>query len=356
MLTPMRTLFACLLFVLLFVSMSAANAAPLTVAVKASPPFSFQNGDRWDGISVELWETVADQAQLEYRYRPYRTVSEMLEAVELGQADVAVGAISVTADRERRLDFSQPMFRGGLGIVTRSEPSGWLVTLRSLFTWKFFSAVLALGLVLLIVGVLIWLFERRRNPDQFGGSVSEGIGNGFWWSAVTMTTVGYGDKAPVSPAGRALGLVWMFASIITISGFTAAIASSVTVNKLQTRISGVADLPRVNVGSVANTSGAEWLAAQGIHYQAYDNIKQGMRAVALGEIDAMVSDAPVMRYMIRDRADKNLLVLPNLIREESYAFAVANESPLQEPINLAMLNFTSTEEWRMILNRYLGQH
>ena len=122
--------------------------------------------------------------------------------------------------------------------------------------------MLALGLVLLIVGVLIWLFERRRNPEQFGGSVSEGIGNGFWWSAVTMTTVGYGDKAPVSTAGRALGLVWMFVSIITISGFTAAIASSVTVNKLQTRINGVADLPRVNVGSVANTSGAQGARAR----------------------------------------------------------------------------------------------
>lgn len=341
---------------LLLAMVSLVQAAPLTVAVKASPPFSFQSGERWDGISVELWEKVAEQAEIEYRYRPYRSVNEMLEAVELGQADVAVGAISVTADRERRLDFSQPMFRGGLGIATRSEPSGWLVTLRNLFTWKFFSAVLALGLVLLIIGVLIWLFERRRNPEQFGGSMSQGIGNGFWWSAVTMTTVGYGDKAPVSPAGRALGLIWMFASIITISGFTAAIASSVTVNKLQTRISGVSDLPRVNVGSVANTSGAQWLAAQGIHYKPYDNLKQGMRAVALGEIDAMVSDAPVMRYMLRDRDDKNLLVLPNLIREESYAFAVANESPLQEPLNLAMLNVLPTEEWRMILNRYLGKN
>ena len=127
-------LFACL-WVLLS---SVVSAAPLTVAVKASPPFSYPEGDRWDGVSVDLWESVADKAGLEYRLRPYKTLADMLEAVELGQADVAIGAISVTAERERRLDFTQPMYRAGLGIATRSEPGGWSTTLRSLFSWKFF--------------------------------------------------------------------------------------------------------------------------------------------------------------------------------------------------------------------------
>ena len=228
----MRIRIRVLLMACLCAWMASASAAPLTVAVKASPPFSFQNGDRWDGVSVELWEQVAKNAGYEYRFRPYKTVAEMLTAVELGQADVAIGAISVTADRERRLDFTQPMYRAGLGIATRTEASGWMATLHGLFSWKFFSAVLALGLVLLLVGLLVWLFERKKNPEQFGGSAGQGIGSGFWWSAVTMTTVGYGDKAPVSAGGRVVGLVWMFVSIITISGFTAAIASSVTVNQL----------------------------------------------------------------------------------------------------------------------------
>ncbi|MCG8394494.1 MAG: transporter substrate-binding domain-containing protein [Pseudomonadales bacterium] len=334
---------------------TTASAAPLTVAVKSAPPFSYQSGERWDGVSVELWESVAKQTGYEYRLRPYRTVSDMLEAVELGQADVAIGAISVTADRERRLDFTQPMFRAGLGIATRSEPGGWLSTVRSLFTWKFLSAVLALGLVLLLVGVMIWLLERRKNPEHFGGSASQGIGSGFWWSAVTMTTVGYGDKAPVSAGGRVLGLIWMFVSIITISGFTAAIASSVTVNKLQTQINGASDLPRVKVAAVENTSGANWLVGQGINYRPYANAQKAMRAVALGEVDAMVFDAPVMRHMLRERQDTSLLVLPKLVREESYAFAVANGSKLRESIDQAMLDILPTEGWRLVLNRYLGK-
>jgi ABC-type amino acid transport substrate-binding protein len=111
-----------LVLVCLWGLVSAAQAAPLTVAVKASPPFSYQQGDRWDGISVELWEKVAEKAGYEYRLRPYGSVSEMLAAVEQGQADVAIGAISVTADRERRLDFTQPMFRAGLGLPPVTKP------------------------------------------------------------------------------------------------------------------------------------------------------------------------------------------------------------------------------------------
>ncbi|MED5387572.1 MAG: transporter substrate-binding domain-containing protein [Pseudomonadota bacterium] len=334
--------------------MAPVSAAPLTVAVKASPPFSFQSGDRWDGVSVELWEQIAEQAGYEYRFRPYKTVSDMLTAIELGQADVAIGAISVTADRERRLDFTQPMYRGGLGIATRTEASGWLTTLRALFSWKFLSAVLALGLVLLLVGLLVWWVERKKNPEQFGGTASQGIGSGFWWSAVTMTTVGYGDKAPVSMAGRIIGLVWMFASIITISGFTAAIASSVTVNQLQTRVAGVGDLPRVQTAAVEATSGEQWLVGEGISHRNYPNLEKAMRAVVLGEVDALVADAPVMRYLLREREASNVLVLPKLAREESYAFAVANGSTLREPIDQAMLDILPSQEWRQVLNRYLG--
>jgi voltage-gated potassium channel Kch len=64
--------------------------------------------------------------------------------------------------------------------------------------------------LLTVTGALIWLAERRHNEEQFRRDPAAGIGNGIWWSAVTMTTVGYGDKAPVTLAGRVIALVWMF--------------------------------------------------------------------------------------------------------------------------------------------------
>ncbi len=332
-----------------------ANGTELKVALKQSPPFTYQEQEQWQGVSVELWKTVADQANYSYQFQSHESVAEMLDAVAQGRADIAIGAISVSAEREKQLDFTQPMYQAGLGIAARSQPAGWMSTVKSLFSWQFLSAVLALSVVLLLVGVLIWLLERKRNPEQFGGNTSAGIGNGFWWSAVTMTTVGYGDKAPITPAGRLLGLIWMFASIITISGFTAGIASSITVNKLQTRITGVSDLPQVQVAAVAETSGAAWLAGEGIHYRPYPDVKTALAAIREGDVDALVADAPLMRYLLQEEDYANVVVLPQLVRKESYAFAMANGSPLQETINRAMLEHMQTDQWQQLLNQNFGR-
>ena len=47
----------------------------------------------------------------------------------------------------------------------------------------------------------------------------------LWWSATTVTTVGYGDTAPVTTEGRILGVILMFVGIGVFSIFTANIAS-----------------------------------------------------------------------------------------------------------------------------------
>lgn len=57
--------------------------------------------------------------------------------------------------------------------------------------------------------------------------------NAFWWSIVTMTTVGYGDITPVTFAGRAIGAVTMLFGIGILGMFTATIASIFVERKLR---------------------------------------------------------------------------------------------------------------------------
>jgi voltage-gated potassium channel len=57
------------------------------------------------------------------------------------------------------------------------------------------------------------------------GSTIHNFGDALWWATVTVTTVGYGDKYPVSPGGRGLAVVLMLVGIGLISVLTATAAS-----------------------------------------------------------------------------------------------------------------------------------
>ncbi len=330
------------------------NRPTLIIGTKEAPPFSMKRVDgEWEGISMDLWKEVAAEIGVDYELRE-TDLHGLLEGVATDSLDASIAAITITSDREAMLDFSHPYYQTGLGIAVRSGGGGMFGILGRLISLDFLSVVGALLLVLLLVGLLIWLVERKKNPEQFGGKAVEGIGSGFWWSAVTMTTVGYGDKAPVTFAGRLIGLIWMFAAIIIISGFTAAIAASLTVSELESEVKGVSDLPRVRVGAVNEAIGAVYLSERNISHRLFGNAAEGMAALRNREIDALVHDAPLLKYLSNIDPDADILVLPETFDKQFYGIALPDESPWREAINRALLKKAHGPDWNAILARYLG--
>ena len=51
------------------------------------------------------------------------------------------------------------------------------------------------------------------------------IGDGLWWAATTITTVGYGDRYPTTGQGRLVGFGLMLAGIALLGVVTASFAS-----------------------------------------------------------------------------------------------------------------------------------
>ena len=238
----------------------------LMVGTKESPPFSMKEPDgNWTGISIDLWQQIAAELNLTYEFREL-DLKQLLDGVKNRSLDVAIAALTITSEREKNFDFTHAYYTTGLGIAVASKARNpWFAVIKRFLSFAFLKIVLSLALMILVVGFLIWWFERKKNPQQFNGNIAKGIGSGFWWSAVTMTTVGYGDKAPITFAGRVAALIWMFVGIILISSFTAAITSSLTVSKLGSVVKGPEDLPSVTVGTVINTTSESYLSKLGYH-------------------------------------------------------------------------------------------
>lgn len=335
---------------------------PLLVGVRVAPPFVVRNADgSLSGLSIDLWKRIADDLQLNYQLQEM-SLPELLHGLENKQIDVAVEAITVTDEREAQMDFTHPFYSAGLGIAINAEQgkvSGNILkevfsALKAVFSVRLFHALLSLGLVLAIIGALIWLFERKANPQQFGGSPIRGLGSGFWWSAVTMTTVGYGDKAPVTRWGRLLGIIWMFASVISISGFTAAIASAFTLQQIQSRIQGPQDLPGNLVGTVGGSTGAQFIQKNNLRQQIYDSPATAVKALGEAKVNTVVYDQPILRYLAKDEPAGKVNVLPKSFERQDYAFGLPAGSDLREPINISLLAHIRSENWQQTLRQYLG--
>ena len=169
-----------------------------------------------------------------------------------------------------------------------------------------------------------------------------------------MTTVGYGDKAPITFGGRVVAFIWMLLAIIVVSVFTATITSTLTVAHLDVPVKGPQDLPMARVGAIADTTGEVYLRDHQISYTSFRTTLEGLSAIEAGAIEALVYDAPTLRYLIHNEFKGGLDVLPHTFYREDYGIALSKSSSLREQINRVLLEKIQGREWQDSLHHYLG--
>ncbi|WP_414830087.1 transporter substrate-binding domain-containing protein [Alteromonas sp. H39] len=348
-------LLVCLSFHTAAQSDTATTEEVWTVGTKVAPPFVIKNErGEFEGISIDLWKRIAEKEGIEYQFKE-TSLSGLLDGLNNGQLDASVAALTVNAQREKEIDFTHPYYTTGLAIAVPLEEDRLMAAISGFFSWEFFAALSGLCLLLLGVGALLWLFERKKNAEMFGGSASQGLGASFWWAAVTMTTVGYGDKAPTTLGGRIIGFIWMFAAIIIISSFTAAIATSLTVSQLSSSVEGVEDLPDVRVGTLENSASALFLSSRDIGYRKVASLSDGIAALESGKLDALVYDKPILQYLVNQEESETIQILPDVIERQDYAIALPEKSTQRERLNTTLLEIIEEDSWEDTVESYLGQ-
>ncbi len=328
----------------------------LVVGTRVAPPFAMKDQDgAWQGISIDLWRHIAERLHLRYRIEERGSVQDLLDAVASGQADVAAAALTVTADRRKRMEFTQPFFETGLGVaVPRSGIVAWLPVLRTFLSVRFLQAVLALLSIALLVGLLIWVFERREN-EHYGGGALRGFIAGAWWSAIAMTQGGAAQHGPRSTPGRALAVVWMIVSVVAIWVFIAGITAALTAARLQGVVRNGNDLRAIRIGAVAGTSTVNFLIEQRIAFRPFRTAAAGLQAAQSGQIDAFVYDRPLLAWMLQQDFPR-LDLAPITLDNQNYAIALPLNSALREELDVEILDALSSQWWQQTLFRYLGRN
>lgn len=324
------------------------------IGIKEAPPFAIKNPDgSWTGISVNLWESISAKLKISFRWEE-RDLIGLVKGVEDGSLDAAIAAISITRDREEMVDFTHPYYVTSLGIAVRPKEESFTLLISRILSARFISTISGLVGLFLVFGTLIWLFERKKNP-HFADDHLKGIGAGFWWAAVTMTTVGYGDKTPITPGGRFIAIIWMFFTILSVSSLIAATSSVLNSDPAEHKVESVKDLNKIKVGSVTKSSSLQYLRRNHIVPRVYATPLEGMQAVKDKKIDAFLYDEPLMRYLIKQGEISNIKLLPYKFKYQYYSICLPSGSDLREGINHILLEKTAEPHWKDVLFNYLGR-
>jgi ABC-type amino acid transport substrate-binding protein len=110
---------------------------------------------------------VAEELQWQYRLIPVSTMDAVLGGLEEGRFDAAIGAITITPEREARVDFSYPAHRSGVAVALAKE-SGLAAFFAS------FSAAAEE-----FAGAIVWSWRcSSRSAFSSGGSNARGAVRG----------------------------------------------------------------------------------------------------------------------------------------------------------------------------------
>lgn len=330
----------------------------LFVGIYNKPPYAIKNDEgQWTGLSVDLWARLARKLNLTYEYRemPYE---EMIPALRSGKLDFVIAELPVESDLEKVIDFSQPFLTSSLAIAVPAKIAkiNWFAIIENIFDKNFLIILLCIVVGIFVASFLIWWVEQKSHNDHFGGKKLHGFGSAVWFSAVTMTTVGYGDKTPQTLVGRLIAFLWMMAGVLIIAGFTAAVASTQTqTSNAQLMAIRPQDLHHMRVGVVTDSSAEKVLKKHNIKNTDFKSSEDALEALTNGKLDAVVDDRMVIAYYLQNGYGNKVRLLPVHFHEFFLSFAMPDSSPIRETLNIELLDLIHSSEWNMQLSYWLGK-
>jgi polar amino acid transport system substrate-binding protein len=330
----------------------------VTVTVRVLPPFVQEQNGRFSGYSVDLWNDIASRQNWKTNFRAAPNVKGQLEDVASGKADVGVGAISITADRAQRFDFSQPIMNSGLQILIRSDrPAPETTALSRILRLLFSPAILVwMGIALLLAAIpahVVWFFERGHNNGIIQDrSYFPGIFQSLYWSVSAIT--GSAEAMPRQWIARIFALLWTFTSIVFVAYYTAQLTASLTVERFKAEISGPEDLPGKMVGTVQASTSAAFLDWTGAKVTAFPTIAEAYQALLDRRVVAIVYDAPVLQYMAARQGAGQVKVVGPMFNTADYGFTFRIGSDLRKKVDSTLLLLREDGSYDRLNEAYFG--
>ncbi|KAJ0229741.1 Glutamate receptor 3.4 [Hirschfeldia incana] len=284
--------------------------------------------------------------------------NNLINEVVADNFDVAVGDITITTNRTRFVDFTQPFIESGLVVVApvkvaKSSPWSFLKP----FTVEMWAVT---GAFFLLVGAIVWILEHRFN-HEFRGPPKRQLITIFWFSFSTMFFSH--RENTVSSLGRLVLIIWLFVVLIINSSYTASLTSILTVQQLTSRIEGIDSLIQskepigVQDGTFARNYLVNELNISPDRIVPLRDEEHYLSALQLGSkaggVAAIVDELPYIEVLLTNSNCKYRTVGQEFTRT-GWGFAFQRDSPLAVDMSTAILQLSEEGELEKIHRKWLN--
>uniref|UniRef100_A0A2N9HS74 Ionotropic glutamate receptor C-terminal domain-containing protein n=1 Tax=Fagus sylvatica TaxID=28930 RepID=A0A2N9HS74_FAGSY len=271
--------------------------------------------------------------------------------------DAVVGDITITTNRTKIVDFTQPYIESGLVVVapvSKLNSSAWAF-LRP-FTPMMWSVT---GISFLLVGAVVWILERRTN-DEFRGPPRKQFVTIVWFS---FSTLFFSHRERIaSTLGRLVLIIWLFVVLILNSSYIASLTSILTVEQLSSPVKGIESLITSNdpIGYLRGSFAENYLTVElNIHKNRlvalnspneYEKaLRDGPRKV--GGVAAVIDERAYMELFLSTRCEFG--IVGQEFTKMGWGFAFPRDSPLAIDMSTAILKLSENGGLQRIHDKWL---
>ncbi|XP_065066326.1 glutamate receptor 3-like isoform X2 [Rhopilema esculentum] len=331
----------------------------LRVVAKVEEPFIFYNpslrfekpNDRFSGFCKDILDKLAEDLNFQYdileptpefgKRRQNMSWSGMVGELIKKEADIAIGPLLVTSDRESVIDFSASFmdFTQAILIKKPSRHGGDSFHFLKPFTVGVWISILGSALVVALIMFLIERFSpmgyrklAEASPDYSGSEFN--FANSFWFATASLLQQGP-DQTPRSIAGRILSTSFWFFVTIIMAAYVASLAGFYMTAKPETMITSLEDTindGKYIYGTLRDGQTRKLLetSQQPLHRKMYKHmVSIGTLVVSLEkalervkeEDYAFIGDQPLLEYF-NAKQPCNTKIVKHVLGMGSYAFGL----------------------------------
>ncbi|XP_071100434.1 glutamate receptor 2-like [Haliotis cracherodii] len=336
--------------------------------MKKLPNSSMNNegNDRYEGFTIDLLRKLKEE--LKFKYKIYVSPKNaygvknmddgkwdgMVGEIISKNATLAMGAISITSQRETDIDFSQGIISTGINILIYKPQEEYNI-FQFLFPFSLYLWLAIIG-ASIFVSFVLFLLDYTNPNRKFTPKET------LWYAVGTLLKRGT-DFSPKPVSQRILSAGFTFFVLITVSSYTANMAAFLTTKSLEKTINSFDDLSESEQAICTVDKSATMKFFEKGHSPVYKRIWDTIVAVdglvpnassgrdrVMNKECAFIFDFLINEYSEYKKCCTKAVAVPILMQE--HGIGMAQGAPFKTKLNIALLKLKESGQINQLKKKW----